>query len=182
MAKLFLLSLRCAACMKADTRLLLHAAHAAHSGSANVVICLPDTDVAVLACSLSRHILAHLFFRTGMKTRTRFIDINAICLKEGPSVCRSLVALHSLTGCDTTSAFKRRRKAQGLKIIRSSEMISAGLSSPGASFDVGDELLKVCEEFACRLYGSKSCTSINDWRYHLFATKATPRRPASSNM
>ena len=87
-------------------------------------------------------------------------------------MCRSLVALHSLTGCDTTSAFKRRRKAQGLKIIRSSEMISAGLSSPGASFDVGDELLKVCEEFACRLYGSKSCTSINDWRYHLFATKA----------
>ena len=54
---------------EADTRLLLHAAHAAETGSSNVVIRSPDTDVAVLACALSSDIPAHLLFRTGSKAR-----------------------------------------------------------------------------------------------------------------
>ena len=106
---------------EADTRLLLHAAHAAESGSTDVVIRSPDTDVAVLACTLSRHIHARLFFHTGTKARTHFININAISAKEGRAVCRCLAALHALTGCDTISAFKRRGKAQGLSIVRSLE-------------------------------------------------------------
>ena len=52
----------CSTHEEADTRLLLHAAHASRQGFANVVIRSPDTDVAVLALSFSADIAAHLFF------------------------------------------------------------------------------------------------------------------------
>ena len=162
----------CCSHEEADTRLLLHAAHAAHTGSSNIVIRSPDTDVPVLACTMSRHIPAQLFFRTGTKARTRFVCIGAIRAKEGDAVCRSLPALHSLTGCDSTSAFKRRGKAHGLNIVRSSEAMAAGLSLLGENFDVSDDLMKLCETFVCQLYGSKTHTNVNDLRYHLFASKA----------
>ena len=95
---------------EATTRLLLHAAHAATMGFASVVIGSPDTDVTILACSLCPGITARIFFRTGTKTRSRFIDIQAVRNSVSENVCDALLGLHSLTGCDTTSAFKRRGK------------------------------------------------------------------------
>ena len=86
---------------EADTRMLLHAYHAAQSGSLNVVLRSPDTDVAVIACALSSQIPTRLLFRTGTKTRTRFVDITAICLKEGQLVVDSLIGLHALTAVAT---------------------------------------------------------------------------------
>ena len=63
---------------EADTRLLLHAAHAAQLGYREVVIRSPDTDVAVLAMSYSGEIHARIFFRTGVKNRARFVDLNLL--------------------------------------------------------------------------------------------------------
>lgn len=39
---------------EADTRIMLHAAHAAHSGHKKILICTVDTDVVVLAVTLAR--------------------------------------------------------------------------------------------------------------------------------
>ena len=93
---------------EAATRLLLHAAHAAAMGFASVVIRSLDTDVTILACSLCPGIPARIFFRTGTKTCSRFIDIQAVRNSVSENVCDALLGLHALTGCDTTSAFKRR--------------------------------------------------------------------------
>ena len=48
-----------------DTRMLLHAANAADHGAPAVVIKSPDSDVAVIAMSVSHQIDAQLIFRTG---------------------------------------------------------------------------------------------------------------------
>ena len=50
-----------------DTRLFLHAAHAASVGYRHIVLKSPDTDVAVLACCFSYNIQAHIYFFTGVK-------------------------------------------------------------------------------------------------------------------
>ena len=93
---------------EADTRLLLHAAHAAQNGSMNIVICSPDTDVAVLAVSLLPELReANVFLRTGRLSRLRHISIQAVRNHLGPAVSNSLIGLHTLTGCDSTPAFKR---------------------------------------------------------------------------
>ena len=49
---------------EADTRLLLHARHAAESNS-TVIIRSPDTDVAVIALTLQDSLPGHLYFMTG---------------------------------------------------------------------------------------------------------------------
>ena len=52
---------------KADTRLLLHAAHAAANRYTSAVIRSPDTDVAILACTLSRGIATRIFSERELK-------------------------------------------------------------------------------------------------------------------
>ncbi len=100
-------SLKCSR-EEADTRLLLHAAHAERCEYEPIVIQSPDTDVAVIACTLSCHFKASLYFRTGTKARTRIVDINTIRKDLGDDLSDCLIGLHALTGCDSTSAHKRR--------------------------------------------------------------------------
>ena len=90
---------------EADTRLLLHCAHAARQGHQTIVIKSPDTDVAVIACLASHSIPAMILFRTGTKNRTRFINITTMGQRFGPAVSAALVGLHAFTGCDSTSVF-----------------------------------------------------------------------------
>ena len=63
---------------EADTRLLLHATHAEVEGHSSVVIRSPDTDVAVIACGLSHQFESRLYFKTGTKTRSRYVDIDRL--------------------------------------------------------------------------------------------------------
>ena len=64
---------------EADTRLFLHAQHAASSRSAVVIIRSPDTDVAVIGCSLAAQIPAQVLLHTGSKERRRYISLHVIC-------------------------------------------------------------------------------------------------------
>ena len=130
----------------------------------------PDTDVAILACSLCPGIPARIFFRTETKTRSRFIDIQAVRNFVSENVCDALLRLHALTGCDTTSAFKRRGKKTGLQLLQSNLQLCDGIQRLGDTFNVSDDLFTVRETFVCQLYGSKT-NSINDCRYELFSVK-----------
>ena len=69
----------CSSHEETDTRLLLHAFHAsceAHRDT--IIIQSPDTDVAVVACSIACDIASQLLLRTGMKHHQRIIDISSI--------------------------------------------------------------------------------------------------------
>ena len=118
---------------EADTRLILHAAHAAVSHPA-VVIQSPDTDVAVLCCFFQDKIAAPLFFRTGNRQRTRFIDIQAVCFSLSLPVCKALLGFHALTGCDSTSAFVGREKALAVELIRTSPSAHSTMEKLGEFF------------------------------------------------
>ena len=155
---------------EAATRLLLHAAHAATMGFGSVVIRSSDTDVTILACSLCPGIPARIFFRKRTKTRSRFIDIQAVKNSVSENVCDALSGLHALTGCDTTSAFNSRGKKTGLQLLQSNSQLCDGIQRLGGTFNVSDDLFTVCETFVCQLYGSKT-NSINDCRYELFSVK-----------
>ena len=96
----------------ADTRMLLHAAHAASQGFASIVLRSPDTDVAVIAISLAGKVPAQLVFRTGTQHRVRFIDLTQLALHHG-ATSASLIGLHSFTGCDSCSSFSGIGKKKG---------------------------------------------------------------------
>ena len=159
---------------EADTRLLLHTSHAASDGYAAIVIRSPDTDVAILTVSLANRIPSHIYFRTGTKSRTRFIDINAVRANLGNGVSDSLLGFHALTGCDTTSAFRRRGKKAAFDIFRDDQdgILCRGLQRLGQELDVPDDVYAICETFVCRMYGCKTSNSVIDARYHLFSSRA----------
>ena len=102
----------CAQQEEADTRILLHASHAASNGHYCIAIKSFDTDVAVLACTLSHSINAKMLFCIDTKQRRRYLDMTAIGQSLGEDVCKALPALTVLTGCDSTSAFVGKGKRQ----------------------------------------------------------------------
>ena len=146
---------------EADTRLLLHAAHAAANGYSNVALRSPDTDVAVLAYSIRYDIDAHLYFKTGTKARTRIISIDQLTACHGKTVCRAHPSLHALIGCDSTSAFIGRGKKSALALMTLEENVAArrAMVELGLYLQVSDELLAL---YASALFVSYTNTRITD--------------------
>ena len=105
---------------EADMRLLLHAHHAATHHESAIVVRSPDTDVVVLCCHFQRSIPKPMYFRTGTRQRTRYVDISAVSAELPEGMCVLLPGLHALTGSDATSAFVGKGKtavATGSDII-----------------------------------------------------------------
>ena len=95
----------CAQQEEADTRILLHASHAASNGHDCIAIKSPDTDVAFLACTLSHSINANMLFCIDTKQRMMYLDMTAIGQSLGEDVCKARPGMHALTGCDSKNAF-----------------------------------------------------------------------------
>ena len=81
---------------EADTRMILHANHAARADR-RLVIQLSDTDVLVLSISHFRSLACpELWFRTGVKNRHRFIPVHDIAHALGEKMCSSLPGFHAI--------------------------------------------------------------------------------------
>ena len=95
---------------EADTRMILHANHAARANR-RLVVHSPDTDVLVLSVSLFRSLdCPELWFRTGVKDRHRLIPVHDIAHALGEKICSSLPGFHAITDCDSTSSLAGIRK------------------------------------------------------------------------
>ena len=103
---------------EADTRLILHAQHAARANHQHVIIKSPDTDVAVICINLQASISAALYFATGTKDKTRLLSVPVICENLGQNISSALIGLHSISGCDSTSSFYGKGKKKMLTVAR----------------------------------------------------------------
>ena len=63
----------------------------------------------------------------GTSKNYRFYSINAICAILGEQRSRALPVLHTLTGCDTTSAFKGKGKTSGWQAWQAYEEVTGTL-------------------------------------------------------
>ena len=102
---------------KADTRLLLHAAHAATSKFAAVIIVSEDTDALVLCLAFKSFIPSSMFIKCSSQTRVKYLDVSRIGERIAASTCKSLPGFHAFTGCDTVSAFQGRGKVLVFRIM-----------------------------------------------------------------
>lgn len=153
-----------------DTRILLHAKHAADHGQTTVIIRSPDSDVAILACHFQDRISARLLVLKTTKTRTFFLDIPKITEMAGEQLCSALPGLHAFTGCDSTSCFTGKGKKGPLKLCCIDRECCEAMANLGRSFDVDAAVLVGAERFVCRIYGSTQ-TEVNECRYHLFCSR-----------
>jgi hypothetical protein len=96
---------------EADTRMLLHAAHAARAGCSKVMIRTVDTDVVVIAVACCQQLaLAEFWIWFGVGKNVRYLAVHDIATALKPDRCLALPFFHAFTGCDTVSAFVGRGK------------------------------------------------------------------------
>ena len=70
------------------------------------------------------------------------IPVQAVFEKVGPFVCSSLLGLHVLTGCDTTSAFVMQGNIGFMKALKKHPEFINVLKRMGNSVEVCEEGLK----------------------------------------
>lgn len=156
---------------EADTRMLLHANHAAAQYD-SVIIVADDTDVMILSVAFQHHIGCKLYIKCGTQTRTRLVDITKMAAALGDGTCGALLGMHAFTGCDTVSAFSGQGKLKALKLLQSSILFQDAFKDLGQRWHLSDDIFLVLQTFTCQMYSAKSqTTNVNDLRYHLFRAK-----------
>lgn len=157
---------------EADTRLLLHAQHAASTGNSAVIVVADDTDVFLLCLAFSRQIDASLFQKCGTTTRTYYVNVNDVANACGSDVSEAIIGLHAFTGCDSVSAFAGRGKMKALKLMKGNKDFQNLFKAIGESWSLPETLQRQLEAFVCAIYGSTSGdASVNEFRYKLFCAK-----------
>ena len=63
---------------EADTKMFLHAKHAADKGYDSIVIKSSDTDVEVLACYFQNCISSNIIILTGMPSKYRLLNVQSM--------------------------------------------------------------------------------------------------------
>lgn len=156
---------------EADTRLLLHAKHAAEHYP-HILCIADDTDVFLVCLALSRHINSKIFIRRGTKARARLVDVAKLAAAVREEMCTALLGLHPWTGCDTVSALAGQGKMKALKILMRSPKFRNVFASLGTSWSLSDDAFNTIQEFTCQLYCSNTkVIKVNELRYQMFRAR-----------
>lgn len=158
---------------EADTRLLLHAQHAAaEKRFKSIIVSSEDTDVRVLCLAFSFSIDVPIYQRCISQMSARYVDIGKIACALGQDVCKALPGLHAFTGCDVVSAFAGIGKVKPLKKLLSKKEYHHAFQALGESWVISEDLMMKLEAFVCDIYGAKKGVSdVNQCRYAVFCAK-----------
>ena len=81
-----------------------------------------------------------------------------------------MIGLHSLTGCDTVTAFAGKGKYKALQLALSNASYARSLLAIGANLVLTEETMVTVEAFVCQLYGKK-CVSVDILRFERHCAK-----------
>lgn len=127
-------------------------------------------------------IQASIFLKTGIKNKTRIINLTALqqqlkihlpasSSKTVNDLCEALVSLHTFTGCDSVSAFAAKGKVRPFKTMCTNDSYIDSFQQLGSSWTVSDDLMLRMEKFVCHMYGYKQPNLVNDLRYKMHCSK-----------
>ncbi|KAJ8396483.1 hypothetical protein AAFF_G00017890 [Aldrovandia affinis] len=160
---------------EADTRILLHLAHAAEQGHTTAYVRTVDSDVVVLSIRFFKMLgLSELWVGFGSGKKYRDIPVHTIYSDLGPSKSLALPLFHSLTGCDTTSQFlgcgKKTAWAAWTSIPDLTDTLVALTHNPDL-FSLESVHMQRIERFVILMY-SKECgaAGVNEARHRLLTT------------
>ena len=154
-----------------DTRVVLYARNAADMGYKVAHIKSPDSDIFFILLYHSSYLNIEVLFESGTGNRKRLLNISKLNKKLGHRVCSSLLSLHALTGCDTTSSLKGIGKIKLLKILEKYPMFHETLEKIGENWIIDEDTYLQIEMFICCLYGYPKTSQINDVRLLLLKKK-----------
>ena len=162
---------------EADTRIFLHAWHAARNGYKSLMVDANDTDIIVIAISQMTFLkeigLELMWIRFGKGQHTRWIPIHDLVSTLGPEKTNGMLFFHAFTGCDVVSAFNGKGKKtawQTWNVFNDASATFAKLSHSRSEIEESD--LQVLERYVVLMYDRSSATfSVDEARLDLFARK-----------
>jgi hypothetical protein len=153
------------------------------SSNNNVVVVGTDLDLLILLIQLSKEDNQVYLYKQGVgKCPDKVFSIRNI-REQLSELSTSLLFLHAMTGCDTTSALYRQGKKKAFNLLQKMKELRRDVvnvfndptSSPDSVYSAG-------EHFLLALYGApKSTTSLNDHRHKRFM-KAVANCPVQNQM
>jgi len=107
----------CSSHEEADTRLLLHASHAASNRMHTVVVVADDTAVLILLIAFAHCMTAEVYMKSGSAGNAKVYCITNVSKSLNQAVCGALPGLHAFTGCDSVSALAGKGKVNAYKLM-----------------------------------------------------------------
>ena len=109
---------------------------------------------------LKGHVPQELWMRTGVGNATHYVRLHILAERLGHKVCKTMISVHHLTGCDSTSKFGG--KSSALKSNAAHYLQNFGK-------DPNIINLEMAEEFLVNVYkpGTK-CKTLDELRYNLY--------------
>ena len=108
---------------------------------------------------------ANMYRKRGIKDNRRLISLSKIksYVNQNINCCKAsqgmfvdgLLRMHTLTGCDTVSAFAGKGREKAMNIFKKGDYHISTLSELGNCRSLPEELTRKFEEFVCWLYGDK---------------------------
>ena len=134
-----------------------------------------DTDVLLLLASHFQIMQCqHLWIKSGIPKKQRYIPIDADFNKLPSGSASSLLSFHALTGCDTTSYIAYHTKRSSWKIFKEHH----GLLKNLGIGELTDDTIQSSETFVCRIYNVHRTDSIDAARHLLFSKTGKPEAMA----
>ena len=160
---------------EADTRMMLHVAHAAQHGHHQIQVRTVDTDVVVVMVVQKLPAGDELWVAFGTGKNYRYIAAHEIASSIGPEKTCALPMFHAITGYDTVSAFVGHGKKSAWATWNSlPELTDALLSLANAPTSLQEDTMHVIERFVILMYDRTSkCKEVNKARKKLFAKKSS---------
>ena len=95
---------------------------------------------------------------------------------DKPSFMKALIGIHSITGCDTISAFSGKEKWKAVQLLQRNEKYVRAMASIGEEWAVSEATFKDTEALVCQLYGRK-CQSVDVLRYEIHCARGGKVEP-----
>ena len=149
---------------EADTRLV----YLALQEDTDIVVVSKDTDVLILLVwAYAKHDIKGQWYM--MYEHGKYADIGKIVEFLGKEVCLALPAIHSLTGCDTTSYFFRVGKCRTFKKILKQTGTLQLLNSLGDKRELDDkDVMDIKEFIRTALYSGTASEDYIDTRIRIY--------------
>lgn len=151
----------------ADCLIVNTAIRVANTGATSVLVG-EDTDLLILMCALAKPDTEIKMFIPGNKSRSDKLYSSKALQSALGEMVNSLLFIHAVTGCDTTSAPYRKGKKIPFKRLTEDAALRTQVqvfNNPNSSADV---IAAAGEAFLLRMYGAKPDDSLDKARYHMY--------------
>jgi len=167
----------------ADTTIVPVATNFARKCTSPVAVLAEDTDILALLLHHKQPDMQDIYFvseakkgRGGKMVGAKCISIGAVQNKIGADACQCMLAVHSLGGCDTTSAiFGHGKVTVFTKITKDNGLRSHCLTLQSRLATV-EQVCSASTELLVALYGGKAGSKLSDMRYAAYCNVSLSRR------